>query len=190
MADAQGKEAPPPGGRRRPLSIDLNLPTLLLLLLLLVFPVNSTVLILAASSLPQSKLTHPICKSLTAGKSLCNQPAAGVFFFLPSIRADESTILGLKEVRLVALVFFFPSQFLHPPSYRMLPFFNLIVPFLLTEHVRSAGRPAASSFLHWALSALHLKSIHFFHTPRFIFSVPLSGKIHLILMNWKHQLSV
>lgn len=107
MADAQGKE-----GRRRPLSIDLNLPTLLLLLLLLVFPVNSAVLILAASSLPQSKLTHPICKSLTAGKSLCNQPAAGVFFFLPSIRADESTILGLKEVRLVALVlFFFPLNF-------------------------------------------------------------------------------
>lgn len=92
----RARRLPPPGGRRRPLSIDLNLPTLLLLLLLLVFPVNSAVLILAASSLPQSKLTHPICKSLTAGKSLCNQPAAGFCFFSPLNQSGRVNYSGFE----------------------------------------------------------------------------------------------
>lgn len=65
-------------------------PTLLLLLLFL--PVNSAVPILAASSLPQSTLTHPIYKSL----SRQNPSATSLLLFFSSIKSGRVTYSGFE----------------------------------------------------------------------------------------------
>lgn len=57
--------------------------------------VNSADPVLAASSLPQSILTHPIYKTLSR-QPLC--------YFSSQSREDESPILGLKEVWLVVIL--------------------------------------------------------------------------------------
>lgn len=84
---------------------------------------------------------------------------------------------------------FISSQLLHLPSYCMLPFFDLIVTFLLTEHVGSAGGLQLHPFFFPLGSLRSSSQLHKFgYTPRFIFSVALAGKIHLIAVNCKQQL--
>ncbi|KAE8299413.1 Protein FAM126B [Larimichthys crocea] len=61
--------------------------------------VNSDVPILAASSLPQSILTHPVYKTLSQQPPLL----PGHCYFPSHSKVEESLILGLKEVWLVAI---------------------------------------------------------------------------------------
>ncbi|XP_030613182.1 protein FAM126B-like isoform X2 [Archocentrus centrarchus] len=89
--------------------------------------VNSALSIVAASSLPQSILTHPVYNTLSQQQTIA--------MFLPHLRVEESPILGLKEVWLARGRFAWACCHVIVSLFPHHAFNSRLPPLSLTEHV-------------------------------------------------------